>query len=102
MLNMSIEMFAVKLDEMLETRAKLIEQQDIVNCFNGFDEKSSIAFYDKEQFLEFAKYKGLDVTKEKSKTTSRFQYRMSAFYKNVELEHWLTEEEYKDLEGRLS
>lgn len=101
MLNMSIEMFTVKLDEMLETRAKLIEQQEIVNCFNGFDEKSSIMFYDKEQFLEFAKHKGLEVTKEKSKTTSRFQYRMAVLYKDIELECWLTEKEYKDLEGRL-
>lgn len=97
---LGIEMFSQKLDEMLETRKKLIKQQQQIGCWE-IDNKGSVLIHAVEMLLDFAKYKGLPVEQEKRK--GELCYAFHIFYKETKIISLISEMEYNQLkkEGKI-
>lgn len=95
MLNMSIEMFSAEMDELLEMRKKLIEQQKKIGCWE-IEEAGPVLIYNPKRFLNFAKYKGLPVKQEEVPERD-LRYRLSILYKGTKIMAHATEKEYEQL-----
>ena len=101
MLNMSIEMFSVEMDELLEMRKKLVEQQKKIECWE-IEEAGPVLIYNPKRFLNFAKYKGLPV-KQEEVPEKDLRYRLSILYKETKIMSYATEKEFEQLkkEGKI-
>lgn len=97
MLDMSIEMFAVRLEEIIEKRKELIRQEKAIGCWE-MSEGDSVLIYDEKRLLEFANYKGLPVNHYKIKD-EEFLYTVSTSYQNVKFLSYFVEvsDELQDL-----
>lgn len=58
-INMSIEMYVVKLDELLEVRSQYSEQLEELGLFDVLEETKSITFHDNKQFIDTAIHLGI-------------------------------------------
>ena len=95
MLNMSIEMFSAEMDELLEMRKKLIEQQKKIGCWE-IEEAGPVLIYNPKRFLNFAKYKELPVEQEEAPEKD-LRYKLSILYKGTKITSYATEKEFEQL-----
>lgn len=93
MLNMTVEQFEEKLDELLIFQKELKNKQSVIMCHTVED---NVMCFDTETLLMFADRKKISVVAERySETTPVCRYKYSFYYKKVELIGFSSEEEYQ-------
>jgi hypothetical protein len=93
MLNMTIEQFEEKLDELIDLHKQMLEKQKAIRCKA---DGNNILVYDEELLLVFANKKQISVSVERNdKVVEDCRYRYEVCYRGVELIGYSTEKNYQ-------